>query len=731
MNFKDYEENRVWVVTALEELEQFVRSDADFHGNRDYERNAIAWQRRFVEDGRYRVVFLGTFNVGKSTAINAFLGGGYLPMDIEECTSKLTFIQRGDELRLRLLLSEAASNHEIEALESVLKDIPAHVESLAEGRELRVSYGSDNPGGMRRSLEPLVTVMADEAFPHLAPLRDKTAELDIYLPSAVLREDIVFVDTPGVHSVSETRQEITYSIIEHSHLVISFVDSGFAGNIHDLNFIKRIIKWRGRRVFFVLNKADKLESDDIDVRGTRGPARSLLQAFKRHDIPEDSEVFFLSGYRALRAQQLDQDHITLDEIRQDNKISIPTHIVERIDDSDDPTRDLSAYLMGKSRFPHLKERLVDYLLNENKAGTVVETAGRFASERADDFVAALENELNLAKDPTKFEELHANRDKVLKKLEEIRANAEEVLLLYDAKSKGGHLDGKHYPGYEGQLRQALSDDAIAIRVIGPLITWLRWGTNLKEARRSKFKTLSAEMEHQVDEFVSSVMAQINVSVEATEAETRNAIAEQLGQVRGLRMHLTEPGGIERLSLDASMTSSYVAFGASGALMGAAVGAAVGSFVPLLGTAIGAGLGGFFGIIGGLITRLAWSEERWIKKLEPILRENIMNMLIHGGQDAAGNRAVPILDAITGYLERRAAAFRTAVRAEVDNAVTSVQQEYDGLLAREEEIRRESDAVIARLEPKVTQLYSIRGTAAAIVQHIVEQLQAPVPLEAED
>jgi GTP-binding protein EngB required for normal cell division len=728
MNFKEHEAHRAWILDGLRDLERFVQHDPDFRADKEYHEKAIGYQRRFMEDGKYRVVFLGTFNVGKSTAINAFLGGAYLPMDVEECTSKLTFIQRGERQELLLSLSSAAARNEVAALEALYNDIPATIQNERDGRLLRVLYESDLPDALRQSLEPLVTVMADEDFPHLAPLREKIDELNLYLPSSVLEEDIIFVDTPGVHSVSETRQEITYGIIEHSHLVVCFVDSGLAGNIHDLNFIKRIITWRGRRVFFVLNKADKLESDEIDIRGSRGPAWSLLQAFKRHGIPEAPEIFFLSGYRALRAQQLELGHLPLDEILEDNRVSIPTSIGRRLEESNDPTCDLAAYLMGQSRLPHLKERLLDFLLNENKAGAVIETAAKFVWERADEFVSGMDNELALAKHPARFDELRANRGLLLRQLEEIRANATRILAHHDARAKGGQSRGEEYPGYTGQFRRALTGDAILREVINPVMAWLRQGTNLRDARRCGFRTLSAQIEHQVDEFVSSIMAQIHRSIDANETETRAAIAAQLGQVRELRTRMTEPGQCAIGALDTNMASSYIAFGAGGAMLGAAVGAAVGtSVIPVVGTAIGAGLGGLLGVLGGLVARLARSEERWIKKLEPVVHDNVMSMLVNGGKDKQGNPAPPIMESVIDYLGRRAHAFHDAVDDEVNNAIASVQRQIEDLLSREEEIRRECDLIIERLQPKADIFHALRDEAERIINEVSGQAPyAPPP-----
>jgi hypothetical protein len=714
VNLQEKEARRDWVLDALGQLDAFAAADPDFRGDKDYERRAIGYQRQFVEDGKYRVVFLGTFNVGKSTAINAFLGGGYLPMDVEECTSRLTFIQRGEALGLVIRLSQAAAKDETDALDRLFRDIPATVAVSEDRHTLTVHYAVDAPEAMRKSLEPLVTVTADEEYPILAPLRDKIDEIALDLPSSVLTEDIVFVDTPGVHSVSETRAEITYGIIERSHLVICFVDSSFAGNIHDLNFIKRIIKWRGRHVFFVLNKADKLDSDEIDIRGARGPARTLLDAFGRHEIPEDCELFFLSGYRALRAQQLSLGQISLEAALDDNKISIPTSVADRIAESREPVADLAAYLLGQSRFPHLKDRLLDYLLHENKAGTVLGTGAQFVWGRADDFAAPVDSELALAKDPAKFDELRAGREQLLARLEEIRRASEATLAHFVARSRGGTADGATHEGYEARFRAALDEARIDEAVVRPVLEWLRGEGRLKEARQSKFRTLSAQVEHQVDEFVSAVMADLERYIDAVEADARDAIVAQLGEVRSLRAQMAEPGKLAFHGFEASMAGSYMAFGAGGAAFGVAAGAAVGSVVPVLGTAIGAGIGGLIGAIGGLFTRLAWSEERWLRKLEPVVRDNALNMLLRGGKDRQGQAAPPVVDLVAAHLARRATGFEEAVRAEVANAIGAVQAQVDDFLAREDEIRRDSEAIIARLQPKADLLHRLRDGAAEVV-----------------
>lgn len=706
----EHNESKQWLLDTLTWFEDFVKNDEDYIGDRDYEVRAVHFQHAVVRDGKYRVVFLGAFNVGKSTAINAFLGGPYLPMDVEECTSKLTYIQRGEDLRLGLNLEAMASPHELESLERILSGRDMEIESSPDKRNVTIRCIRHEPESMRAALEPLITVAADEEYPHLASLRDKIDAITLYLPSETLEKDIVFIDTPGVHSMSETRQKITYDIIEQSHLVICFVDSGFVGNIHDLNFIKRIITCRGRRVFFVLNKADKLNSEEIDPLGGHGPAAQLREAFQRHDMGDDADIFFLSGYRALQAIELDNNRSTLADTLEDNKLLIPTAVVERITRSMEPPKDLAAYLMGQSRFPHLKERLMAYLINENRANTVFELADRFVHERANDYLISICNALALARDPAKFEELRANREMLLERTKTIRAEAEAILERYRIGCRGGVVEGKQLAGYVEQVQDLLTEEAIETQVVAPVLAWLREGDNLKDVRRQRFKPLSAQLEHQVDIFVTNVQAQLCDMIAANEKAVTDAMAAQIGSARDLRARMTEPDTAVRAAVEGSVSGEYAAFGAGGAVVGAMTGMAVGSAAPVIGTAIGAGVGGLLGAVVGFIARLAWSGERWIKKLTPAIRKNAL-VILRGNED---NETTPVIRGLTRYVERRATVFEDAVRGEVGSALDAVQRECDVLIAREEEIRRERDAVIARLEPKEARLMEIRAQAEKLL-----------------
>jgi hypothetical protein len=174
--------------------------------------------------------------------------------------------------------------------------IGAHVSALPDSNHIEITYSGNTSQEVRQSLTALVTMNADEDFPQLQTFRKKFEEIQLEIPSEKLLDDIAFVDSPGVHSISETNSRVAEEIIPRSHLVCCLLDSQSAGNVQDSAFIARIREQRHRKIFFVINKADQLNDDEIDPQGKRGPARDLLRSLDG-SVP-DPELFFVSSLYA-------------------------------------------------------------------------------------------------------------------------------------------------------------------------------------------------------------------------------------------------------------------------------------------------------------------------------------------------------------------------------------------------------------------------------------------------
>ncbi len=119
--------------------------------------------------------------------------------------------------------------------------------------------------------------------------------LTITAPAEILRE-IHIVDTPGTNAIDRHHETITRDFIPRADLVLFVTSTDRPFTESERSFLEAIRQW-GKKIVFVLNKIDILESaDEIDrVREfVAGNARELL-----HITPE---IFAVSARVALRAK---------------------------------------------------------------------------------------------------------------------------------------------------------------------------------------------------------------------------------------------------------------------------------------------------------------------------------------------------------------------------------------------------------------------------------------------
>lgn len=521
MNEHEHKEARRWTLEALGMIAKYV-DDPDTKTDAPEElKKSIETQRREIKQGKYLVTFLGAFNVGKSTLVNAFLGDEYLPFIMEECTAALTLIRSSGSTEIKLILRETPGSRELQQLASAASCQISGVYKNQNRCLVSLNLPQESPEAACKVLSTIVTVQADHDFPSLKGMRRNLVEVDLGVPTDFLAEDIQLIDTPGVHSISDTRERITYGIIPRSQLVIQLVNADMAGSVHDLNFIKRIVQYRKRKVFYVINKSDKLNPDEIDAQGRRGPAKDLVNSLK--GVDDNPEVFFVSALYALRSQQLSTERMSAEKIDKDNRIRIPRNIWKQAEEDQGI---LAKYLMESSGFPTLKNRLADYLLNENKEKAIVGSACSFIAIRADELAAPMRSELAVAKDPSEIDRLKEEMEQIKAEKDSIRKGAEHLLNQYNAQAKGGRLENEVFPGFERTLNNMFDKNNIEKYVVQPITEWLKDDGILQEVTRSRrqgFPKLKLEFQDKLDAFVSQVMERISNEV----GQAENTVANQL------------------------------------------------------------------------------------------------------------------------------------------------------------------------------------------------------------
>jgi GTPase SAR1 family protein len=167
---------------------------------------------------RFHLVVVGEFNHGKTTMVNALVGRDILPTGVTPTTAVIHHILHAPEPYARVV-------REDESRETVpfdtLKEWVAteHAETVA--KQNKVSY------------------------------------LEIGLPSKLLEDQIVLVDTPGVNDLSHQRADITYSYIPRSDAVLFLLDAGQLLKESERVFLFEKLLAKSRdKIIFVVTKAD-------------------------------------------------------------------------------------------------------------------------------------------------------------------------------------------------------------------------------------------------------------------------------------------------------------------------------------------------------------------------------------------------------------------------------------------------------------------------------------------
>lgn len=208
-----------------------------------------------LRSGTLSLVVLGEFNHGKSTLINALLGGrDILPTGITPTTAIITRI------------AQALSN--------------------AEDGQATIHYddGSTETLGERAALEGRVREENDRVRHIVVRARGELLEIPVEL-----------VDTPGVNDISEQKVEVTYGIVPRADVIVFVLDATQVLKRTELRFIeKRLMSGLRERLVFVLGKIDRL--DEEEAAEVERYARERLEALLGGAV----ELFPLSARTALR-----------------------------------------------------------------------------------------------------------------------------------------------------------------------------------------------------------------------------------------------------------------------------------------------------------------------------------------------------------------------------------------------------------------------------------------------
>jgi len=169
----------------------------------------------------FNLVVVGQFKRGKTSLINALLGANILPVAVVPLTSIVTVITYGEALRARVHFNDGR----------ILEIKP---ESLSE-------YVTEkgNPKNIKDVSEVVLTY-----------------------PSQYLKEGVRLIDTPGVGSIYQHNTDVAYRYLPKSDAALFLLSVDQPMGKAELDFL-RDVKEYSNKIFFLLNKADYLNENDL------------------------------------------------------------------------------------------------------------------------------------------------------------------------------------------------------------------------------------------------------------------------------------------------------------------------------------------------------------------------------------------------------------------------------------------------------------------------------------
>lgn len=224
----------------------------------------------------FKVAVLGEFSRGKSTFINALIGRELLVSDYRPNTAARTTLKHGLPSRVRVHYNDDRAPMETET-----KEIASAI-----GR-----YTSDTDAF--DDTERLTS--------NRVSLANEIREVEVWDSLPFLGErEIELIDTPGLGSVFEAHQFVTYSVIPSADVILFVVQSDPGMGAEETHFLTSLVEHLPR-FMFLMTKADAAESPQ-QLEDMLEFVRAVL---REHVGIEEPTVFPVSSIKALKSHTKD------------------------------------------------------------------------------------------------------------------------------------------------------------------------------------------------------------------------------------------------------------------------------------------------------------------------------------------------------------------------------------------------------------------------------------------
>jgi GTPase Era involved in 16S rRNA processing len=259
--------------------EKILKLLKEFRNNKEIQKYLSQYYKDrvdFIEDqivkSEFRITVVGEFSAGKSTFLNALIGRDILPHALTETTAAITYI------------------HNVPLEHSKANKIIIHFnDEDKEDYELDISK---NPN----ALKEYTTTQSSSVN-----VIKEISSVDIYTCFKDIKENVVFIDTPGLNGVADGHRELTLREIQNAHASIYLFHLRSLTK-SDLEFVKILSRYQSS-ILFVMNFIDEIKTAEGDtlegkLEFLKNQLKEEILAYEECRI-KDIHTFGVSALKAL------------------------------------------------------------------------------------------------------------------------------------------------------------------------------------------------------------------------------------------------------------------------------------------------------------------------------------------------------------------------------------------------------------------------------------------------
>lgn len=358
-----------------------------------------------------KIGVFGTFSAGKSSLINALLGGQYLVSSPNPTTAATTELSYGEESQITLKSSEQL----LDEVNNVLEYYNASYDSLE-------SFINNDLKKLKTQLEKNQLAFIDAIEKHYDMYLDMLNEGEVH---TVSQEDVkkwsaedeyatfvktvhlnlplewlkgkIIVDSLGLHSNNQRHTNETEQILTSSDLIlyVSYFNHSFTDN--DKAFIehmKAMNQLNENQAFkMVLNAVDLAENED-DLNAVRDYVADALGQVNLH-----SEIFSVSSRKSLKEgdQGIDQLRGSIQRFADvESKTILEQQMVHQIQQMNDSYKEMiEEFHNNKEQIQARQEKLLNIKDQDRLNSQLINTTSQHSNNEVDEQIYHLNNRLNL------------------------------------------------------------------------------------------------------------------------------------------------------------------------------------------------------------------------------------------------------------------------------------------------------------------------------------------------